>query len=162
MSRYVRLEDNIVVEVFVNETRLPMDRLFHPSIIWLPCDDTAITINWRYDKVGKLFHPPSDDSIPPTAEEILKIMQDAIQRHMDAKARERNYDGILSLCTYATSTNPKFSAEGQAGVSWRDECWSRGYEIMAEVQQGLRPIPTEQELLGELPALVCPDEVISG
>lgn len=161
MSRYVRLEDNIVVEVFVNETSLPMDRLFHPSIIWLPCDDTAITINWRYDKVGKLFHPPGDDSIPPTAEEILKIMQDAIQSHMDTKACERNYDGILSLCTYATSTNPKFAAEGQAGVEWRDACWAKGYEIMDDVLAGNREIPTVEELLAELPVFYWPGEVIT-
>lgn len=158
MNRYVRLEDNIVVEVFVNETGLSMSKLFHPSIIWMPCEDTAITLDWRYDKVANLFHPPSDNSVPPTTEETIEIMCQAIQDHLDTKPKERLYDGILSLCTYATSTNPKFAAEGQAGVEWRDACWAKGYEIVAEVQAGTREIPTVDELLAELPVFVWPDE----
>lgn len=158
MSRYVRLETDIVVEVFVNETGLPMDRLFHPSIVWMPCEYLVITSGWRYDRVTNMFHPPSDDSVSPTTDEIIEIMRQHIQDHLDAKPKERLYDGILSLCTYATSTNPKFAAEGQAGVEWRDACWAKGYEIMDEVLAGNREIPTVEELLAEMPALVWPDE----
>lgn len=94
----------------------------------------------------------------PTPEEVQKTITDAIQAHLDAKARERGYDGILSLCSYATSTNPKFAAEGQAGVAWRDACWAKGFEIMAEIQAGTREVPTVDELLAELPDLHWPDD----
>ena len=96
----------------------------------------------------------------PTQEEILKTLTDAIQNHLDTKPKERLYDGILSLCTYATSMNPKFAAEGQAGVVWRDACWAKGYEIMAEVQAGTRETPTVEELLAELPVFRWPDEIL--
>lgn len=91
------------------------------------------------------------------AEICLKIMTGAIQRHLDTTAQSRAYDGILSLCTYATSTSPKFSAEGQAGIEWRDACWRRGYEILAECQAGTRGIPTPEDLIAELPVMVWPE-----
>jgi hypothetical protein len=80
----------------------------------------------------------------------------AIQSMLDDKAKERGYDSILSLCTYATSTAAKFSVEGQAGASWRDEVWAKGYAILADVESGSRAIPTVDELLSELPNFVWP------
>lgn len=85
-----------------------------------------------------------------------KRLTDAIQAHLDTTARTRNYDGILSLCTYATSANTKFAGEGQAGVTWRDAVWAKGYELLAEVNAGTRAVPTEAELIGLLPAMQWP------
>jgi hypothetical protein len=157
-NRFARIDEyGIVRELFINDTQFQMSELFHPDIKWVHCPYDTVHEGWRYDSEGHTFLPPVEPT--PSPEEILKIMQDAIQRHMDTKARERNYDGILSLCTYATSTSPKFAPEGQAGVVWRDACWAKGYEIMAEVQAGTREIPTVDELLAELPVFRWPDEV---
>lgn len=79
-----------------------------------------------------------------------------IQSTLDEKAKERNYDNILSLCTYATSPTIKFANEGKAAVQWRDEVWSTGYSILADVEAGIRAIPTEAELIAELPTFVWP------
>ena len=93
---------------------------------------------------------------PQTPEQIIAQYTAGVQQHLDAFARTRNYDGILSAATYATSTVPKFAAEGQYAVETRDATWAKSYEVMAEVEAGTRPMPTLEELIAELPALVWP------
>jgi len=79
------------------------------------------------------------------------------QKRLDDFAKTRNYDGILSLATYATSTNTTFQAEGQYGVEARDATWAMLYTILAEVQAGTRPMPTGySDIEAELPTLVWP------
>ena len=85
---------------------------------------------------------------------IQKQLTDAIQRVLDNKAQELNYDNCLSVCSYIDTGVPKFDAEGKAFRSWRSQVWARGYEILAQVQRGERAIPTEEELIAELPELI--------
>lgn len=81
----------------------------------------------------------------------------ATQARLDAFARTRNYDGILSLCTYATSPTAKFAAEGQYGVEARDATWAKLYEMLDEVQAGTRPMPSGfADVEPELPDLTWP------
>ncbi len=93
-----------------------------------------------------------------TQEEIQVQFTGAIQQHLDAFARTHNYDGILSAATYATSTVPRFRAEGQYAVEARDATWAAAYALMAEVLTGHKPIPTLEELLASMPPLKWPDE----
>ena len=76
------------------------------------------------------------------AQAMQQSIVDATQQRLDAFARTRNYDGILSACTYATSTIPKFAAEGQVAVNLRDATWAALYQILEEVQAGQREAPT--------------------
>lgn len=91
-----------------------------------------------------------------SAEEIVAAVTVAVQQRLDDFARTHNYDGILSACTYATSTVPKFAAEGQYAVTMRDQTWATCYQIMGEVLQGLRPMPTVDLVMSELPTLEWP------
>ena len=100
---------------------------------------------------------PAPEPQPPTAEEQLAAFTAAIQAHLDDFARTRNYDGILSAATYATSTVGKFRAEGQYAVEARDATWSKGYAIMDDVLAGARPMPSLAEVLDELPPLAWPE-----
>lgn len=100
---------------------------------------------------------PKDPESEPTIEEMLKAIVDAIQAHLDEFARTRNYDNILSAASYAVSTVPKFQAEGQYAVAARDLTWAKSYEILVEVENGQRGIPTVEEVMAELPVLAWPN-----
>jgi hypothetical protein len=89
-------------------------------------------------------------------EQITAALVAAVQRHLDAAARSRNYDGILSLCSYAASSDAVFAAEGQAGVAWRDACWRYVYQVQADIVAAVRTVPTPEELVAELPSMAWP------
>ncbi|MFA5386812.1 MAG: hypothetical protein WC322_00235 [Candidatus Paceibacterota bacterium] len=93
---------------------------------------------------------------PLSPQETFSAVQQAVQQRLDDFAQTRGYDGILSAATYVTSTVPKFAAEGQYAVGVRDATWAACYQIMADVQSGVRPLPTVSEVLAELPPLEWP------
>lgn len=85
-----------------------------------------------------------------TAAEMQKRLADLqksivaqTQKRLDDFAKTRNYDGILSACTYATSSVFRFQMEGQHCVNSRDSTWSALYTVLAEVQSGARPMPSD-------------------
>lgn len=93
----------------------------------------------------------------PTPAQITVAFTTAIQQRLDTFAQTRNYDSILSACTYATSTVPKFKTEGQACVNLRDATWAAAYQILADVQAGDRPMPASiADIEADLPAAVWP------
>ena len=90
------------------------------------------------------------------SEKIIAEFTARVQARIDTFVKTRNYDGILSACSYATSTNPKFAAEGQYCVEARDATWAKCYEVFHAVQSGQRPIPSWEEFEAELPPLEWP------
>lgn len=76
-----------------------------------------------------------------------------VQQYMDEKAHEKNYDNILAAISYAAGTDEVFKAEGAVCLAWRDAVWRKCYSILDEVTAGSRPIPTQAELIEELPKL---------
>jgi hypothetical protein len=100
--------------------------------------------------------PVLQDPPPPTVEQVIAQYTFMVQGRLDAFAHTRGYDGILSACTYVTSTVPKFAAEGQYCVQARDATWAKCYEVLHEVQSGQQPMPTWADLEAELPPLEWP------
>lgn len=89
-----------------------------------------------------------------SAAEVQKVLTAVVQGHLDQEAAKLGYDNCNSVCTYVDTGVQKFDDEGRAFRAWRSAVWARGYEILADVQAGLRAIPSAEELLAELPELV--------
>jgi hypothetical protein len=90
-------------------------------------------------------------------EQVKQEIVDAVQQRLDDFAKTRAYFGILSCCTYATSTNATFAAEAQYCVEKRDETWAKVYAIEKAVEAGKRPMPSGYgDIEAELPALTWP------
>lgn len=102
---------------------------------------------------GAIFAAPKMSKEQKEAQ-IQKQLSDAVQRVLDNKAQELLYDNCLSVCSYIDTGVTKFDAEGRAFRAWRSAVWAKGYEILAQVQSSERAIPTEAELIAELPQLV--------
>lgn len=77
----------------------------------------------------------------------------AVQAHLDTAARSRLYTDGNSLATYTASTNPRWAAEAQAFVAWRDAVWSQVYGMWASPPD---PVPTPAEVVAGLPVIEWP------
>lgn len=139
--RYAIIESGVVANIAVANTPLADN--------WIDAGNANIGDEWD----GTSFSAPEVDP------NIVKndIIQQT-QARLDVFAMTRNYDNILSACTYATSPTTKFATEGQYCVAQRDATWAKLLEILADVEAGTRPVPTGYaEIEPELPPLVWPN-----
>ena len=118
--------------------------------VWCNENNAYIEDKGDYYEVMAIPEPTPEE----IAERIQKQLTDAVQHVLDSKAQELLYDNCLSVCSYVDTGVPKFDAEGKAFRVWRSAVWAKGYEILAQVQAGQRAIPTEEQLIAELPQLV--------
>lgn len=144
MKKYAIVEDGKVI----NATRAVAPLADN----WIETDDPRI--GWLWD--GQTFSEPPPPVKSP--EELQTEIVEATQKRLDDFARTRNYDGILSACTYSDSLVQKFRDEGQYCLAARDNTWAKLYEMLAEVQAGTRPVPSGyDDIEPELPQLVWPN-----
>jgi hypothetical protein len=100
--------------------------------------------------------PEFGQNLAARAEATKRALVTVIDRHVEEVARDRDYNDAAALAGYAASTVPGWAAEAQAFVGWRDRVWLTAYAMLAEVEAGTRPIPSEAELLAALPDISWP------
>lgn len=92
----------------------------------------------------------------PSSEPTITDYENAIQNLVDSTAREKQFRDGVTLASYTASTKPKWAAEAQAFVAWRDNVWSYAYGELAKVQAGQRPQPTVEKFLDEIARIAWP------
>lgn len=107
--------------------------------VWIPCSETA--------KIGDYFD-----------ESILTVQEKAeyIQKHIDSVAQEKDFGDGFACASYSSSTNELWQAQALAFISWRDAVWVYSYTEFAKMENSEREVPTIEEFLTELPAMVWP------
>ncbi|MBR5172076.1 MAG: hypothetical protein IKW14_01615, partial [Phascolarctobacterium sp.] len=58
------------------------------------------------------------------------------------------------IARYTDSPNPKYAQEAKAVKDWNTAVWDKCWDILAEVKEGKRAVPTLEEVIAELPVLV--------
>lgn len=115
------------------------------------------TATGKYEQVWSIREMTNDEKDSFNLS-LLNNITSMTQKRLDSFARTRNYDSILSACTYAASLIPKFKSEGQYCVQVRDATWNKLYEIFGQVKSGERKTPTSfSDIEQELPVLVWPE-----
>ena len=89
------------------------------------------------------------------SQRIIDKYQQAHDARLDAAAKEKRYDSIQSAALRAAFLGP-FHDEGVAFAEWMDTCNALGYQIMSEIEQGIREPLSIEEYLSLLPELVLP------
>ena len=135
----------------------PVSQTGKPALpVGTAADEAVQLVNGQWTQVW-VQRPATPEETAQQSADLTASIVEATQHRLNAFAQTRNYDGILSLCTYATSAVPKFQAEGQYGVSARDATWAKLYEMLAEVQAGIRAVPMGYaDIEAELPQLTWP------
>ena len=101
----------------------------------------------------------SYEIVSKNLEELTALFKEKTQELLDAKAKEKGYDDILSACSYAGYDND-FRAEGEAFGIWRAKVWKYGYGLLNAIAEGKHKMPKSfDEILAEMPTL---EEVHNG
>ncbi len=134
----------------------PMGSLPAPCTLTEPPQTTGTQVaQWSGDQWLVLATRPP---VPgPSVDQVKAEIMAATQQRLDTFAATRDYNSILSACTYATSAVPQFKRDGQYCVNARDATWGQLYTMLAEVEAGDRPMPSGYaDIEAELPVLAWP------
>lgn len=97
---------------------------------------------------------PEPETPAQTKVRMARVLQDLL----DTTAQAQDFDNIFTAVTYADEPAvPRFQIQGAALRAWRSLVWAAGYAVMDAVIAGARPVPTEEELLAEMPVFVPPN-----
>lgn len=115
--------------------------------VW--CNANSATI----EDMGEYYECVAIPLHIPTADETKATLLKAVDDYMDSTVQQRGYDNIAKCVTYEGDIDPVFNREGTMAKQWRSKVYRTCYNILAGIEAGYREIPTEAELLAELPKI---------
>ena len=117
--------------------------------VWCNANNATIEDKGEYYECVEI--PPR----VPTEKEIQEEFERGIEAWMNTVVAERDYNSIdTCIARYTDSPNPKYAQEAKAVKDWNTLVWDKCWDILKEVKEGKRAIPTLEEVIAELPVLV--------
>lgn len=161
MKKYAQIKYGKIIYFYHTDLEIgELSSIFSPKTYWIDVTDKECGLGWEvtHDEECNIVltpPPPPVEPTPPTEEEILAQTKQnllmAVDHYLNSTVQERGYDNIVTCVTYENDIDEVFRAEGSAAKQWRSRVYRRCYEILDEVLSGQREIPTEEELIAELP-----------
>lgn len=157
---YITTEDGTILYTsFLNKEEL--NKLGYLTVT----EENYPTLENDFEKVLELSEVKGDtyaisyEITDKNLEELTALFKEKTQQLLDAKAREKGYDDILSACSYAGYDND-FRVEGEAFGIWRAKVWKYGYGLLNAIAEGKHKMPKSfDEILVEMPTF---EEVHNG
>lgn len=141
MSRVALIRDGRVVNVIEADAEFAAGLGYDAAI-----ETDSAGPGWTWD--GETLSAPVVVTPAPTLESLIEQTKARISAWLDEVVQAKGYDSIVSCASYANSTDPTFRSEAQTAIAWRDAVYRRGYEILADIPEG---VTTPEQVMALLP-----------
>jgi hypothetical protein len=79
-----------------------------------------------------------------------------VKRFCDAEAQTQGFDDLTEACLFSFANNQALKNKGQAARAWKEAVKLYIRQVIQDVINDVREIPTTDELLAELPTITWP------
>lgn len=141
LSRVALIRDGLVVNVIEADAEFAAGLGYDAAI-----ETDAAGPGWTWD--GDAFAAPVVETPAPTLESLIEQTKARISAWLDEVVQAKGYDNIVSCASYAASSDDVFRAEAQAAIAWRDAVYRAGYQILADIPEG---VTTPDDVMALLP-----------
>lgn len=86
-------------------------------------------------------------------ERLYEQYSEALQLHIDAAVKAKDYNDGFACASYANSTNETWKQEAQDFIAWRDSCWQYAIDVQNDVESGTIEPPTLEDFINAAPNL---------
>jgi hypothetical protein len=100
-----------------------------------------------------MYIPDTVKLLEKASQDLTKHVSKIVQNHLDTTATDWGYDTIYTAIGYVGDPDPTFNSEGTMFRNWRSAVWVYVNEEKAKLINGQRTLPTDSEMLAELPLL---------
>jgi hypothetical protein len=120
----------------------------YPNYICLDADIYIGGIGYTWDGVNFTGEAVTETKAQAKIRLLLEV-----KRFCDEEAQTQGFDDLAEACLFSFATNTALKNKGLAARGWKEAIKLHIRQVIQDVQGNVRPIPTTDELLAELPTI---------